>query len=156
MILRPDQSVSALNSQPEGQMEKSQVEISGTAASLNNKYFIFSSSGVNYYVWYNYNSTGVDPAVASKTAVPVAVAVAATTATIATNTASAVNALALLTSAADGTTVNIVADAAASITDVGAGTSGFTVSVQSQGKGAWEAYPGQSVSSFTNTPSTVS
>lgn len=156
MILRPDQSVNNLYNTTEGTNEKTQVTIVGAAASLNNKYFIFSSSGVNYYCWYNYNSTGVDPAVASKTAVPVAVAVAATSAQIATSTASAIDALALITSAADGTTVNIKADANGAITDAGAGTSGFTVAVVNQGKAAYGLYPSRTVSSLSNDPSAVS
>lgn len=156
MLLRPDQSVSALNVTPEGTNEKTQVTVVGSAASLNNKYFIFSSSGVNYYVWYNYNATGVDPAVASKTAVPVAVAVAATTATIATNTAAAVEALALVSSAADGSVVSIKADANGAITDAGAGNSGFTVAVVNQGKESYGDFPAKLNTSYSNTPSTVS
>lgn len=156
MILRPDQSVGALYVMTEGTNEKAQVTVVGTAASLNNKYFIFSSSGTNYYVWFNYNSTGVDPAVASKTAVPVAVAVAATTAQVATSIASAIDALALISSSADGSVVNIKADAIGSITDAGAGNSGFTVAVVNQGKAAYDSYPAKTVSSFSNTPSTVS
>ncbi len=156
MLLQPGQSVDALKISQEGTNEKTQVALAGTAAGLNNKYFIFSSSGVNYYVWYNYNSTGVDPAVASKTGVPVAVAVGASLATIATNTAAAIDALALLTSSADGTTVNIKADAIGAITDAGAGNSGFTVSVVNQGYAAYGNYPARTVSSLSNSPGAVS
>ena len=67
-----------------------------TAAGLNSKYFLISSGGnaVNYYVWFNYNSTGVNPAPAGKTAIVVALAVGDSVATIITKTIAAINAVA--------------------------------------------------------------
>jgi hypothetical protein len=156
MILRPDQSVGALHVHEQGTNEKTTVSVVGAAASLNNKYFIFSSSGVNYYAWFDYNSTGVDPAVAGKTAVQVAIGVGATTAQIATAAASAIDALALVTSSADGSDINIKADANGAITDAGAGNSGFTVNIVNQGRAAYGDYPSKAVSSYSNTPSAVS
>lgn len=155
MILRPDQSVNALTSSPEGSNEKTTIQVVGTAASLANKYFIFSSSGVNYYCWYNLNAGGVDPAVASKTGAAVAITTGQSVSTIATATAAIVNALALVNSAADGSQVIIRSDAIGSITDAGAGNSGFTVSI-SQGNAAYGDYPAKLVDSYSNTPSTIS
>lgn len=156
MILRPDQSVGALYNQQEGTNEKAQVTISGAAASLNNKYFIFSKNGTNYYAWYNYNSTGVDPAVAGKTAVPVAIGVGATTAQIATATSAEINALTGITSAADGSVVNINLDTNENVTDVGAGDSGFTVAVVNQGHAPYGVYPAKNVDALSNVPSAIS
>ena len=155
MYLRPDQAVTALYNPIEGTTEVSTVTLSGTAASLNNKYFLFSSSSVNYYAWFNYNSTGADPVLAGKTAVPIAVAVAATLATVATNTAAAIDAKALISSVADGSNVVIRADAVGTITDTSAGNSGFTIVVNNQGRVQWGEYPGKLVDSHTNNPSTV-
>jgi hypothetical protein len=155
MILKPDQSVDALYPAEEGAGEKTTVQVAGTAASLANKYFIFSSSGVNYYAWFNLDAGGVDPAVASKTAVPVAITTGQSTSVIATAAAAAINALALVNSAADGSQIIIKSDAIGAITDAGAGNSGFTVSI-SQGKGAYGDYPAKLVDAYSNTPSSIS
>jgi hypothetical protein len=48
-----------------------EADISG---SLNNKYWLLSSPTTDYYIWYNVNSSGTDPAIAGKTGIEVAVA----------------------------------------------------------------------------------
>ncbi len=65
-----------------------------TAGSLNSTYFTFNSAGdlYGYYVWYNINSAGVDPAPAGLTGIEVAGATGATAATLATATIAAINA----------------------------------------------------------------
>lgn len=156
MSFKPDQDVGALYSDLSGSYEVTKVTVAGTAVSLANKYFIFSSSGVNYYCWYNLDAGGVDPAVAGKTAVPVAIATGDSTSVIATATAVAVNALALVNSYASGSDVWIKADAIGHVTNAGAGNSGFTINVTSQGHPAEDSYPAKAVDSFSNNPSTIS
>lgn len=66
-----------------------------SAGSLNSTYFTFGSAGDAhlYYVWFNINSAGVDPAPAGRTGIAVAGATNASAATLATAAIAAVNAL---------------------------------------------------------------
>lgn len=65
-----------------------------TAGSKNSTYWTFNSAGdlYGFYVWYNINSAGVDPAPAGLTGIQVAGATGATAATLATATITAINA----------------------------------------------------------------
>jgi hypothetical protein len=65
-----------------------------TAGSKNNTYFTFNSAGdvKKFYVWFNINSAGTDPAVANATGIQVAGATGATAATLATAAIAAINA----------------------------------------------------------------
>lgn len=65
-----------------------------SAGSKNSTYWTFNSAGdqVGFYVWYNINSAGVDPAPAGKTGIQVAGATNASAATLATATIAAINA----------------------------------------------------------------
>lgn len=67
----------------------------GVSSNLNSKYFLLSDANDAhlYYVWINVNSQGVDPAIAGRTGVPIAVAAGASAGTIGTAIASAVAAL---------------------------------------------------------------
>lgn len=67
--------------------------VADSSGSLNSTYFTFNSANdaFGYYVWYNINSAGVDPAVAGRTGIQVAGATGATAATLATATAAAIN-----------------------------------------------------------------
>lgn len=73
--------------------------VADVAGSLNSSYFILSSINLvtkvqkNFYMWFNVNSQGVDPALPGKTAVPIAVATGASANTIATSMRTALNAL---------------------------------------------------------------
>lgn len=109
--------------------------VADNAGSLNNTYFTFSKSGTNYYVWYNVNSAGVDPALAGKTAVPVAVATNAANTVVASATNTAIDALAGVSSTVSSATVTVVIDAIGAVTDAaqGAVTTGFTITVTRQG-----------------------
>lgn len=68
--------------------------VADVAGSLNSTYWTFSSAGdlAPYYVWYNINGAGVDPAVSGKTGIMVAGATGATAATLATATRAAITA----------------------------------------------------------------
>lgn len=65
-----------------------------TAGSKNSTFWTFNSAGdlYGYYVWYNINSAGVDPAPTGLTGIQVAGATGATAATLATATIAAINA----------------------------------------------------------------
>lgn len=64
----------------------------GAAGTLNNCFFkVFSAGNLQgFYVWYNINSAGTDPAVAGLTGIQVAAATSATANTIAANTRAAI------------------------------------------------------------------
>lgn len=68
--------------------------VADVAGSLNSTYFTFGSAGDQalYYIWYNINAAGVDPAVAGRTGIQVAGATGATAATLATATRAAITA----------------------------------------------------------------
>jgi flagellar hook protein FlgE len=63
------------------------------ATALNSHYWTISSPTTGYYVWYNVGGAGVDPAVAGRTGVEVAVAAGATAAQVAAATQAALSAL---------------------------------------------------------------
>lgn len=67
----------------------------GVVSNLNSTYFLLQdeASVHSYYVWMNVNSQGVDPLIAGRTAVPIAIAAGASAATIGTALASAIAAL---------------------------------------------------------------
>lgn len=64
--------------------------VADVAGSLNDTYFEFSSPTVSYYVWYNVNSLGTDPALAGKTGIEVALATGAAASAVVTATVSAI------------------------------------------------------------------
>lgn len=68
--------------------------VADVAGSKNSTYWTFNSAGdqVGFYVWYNINSAGVDPAPAGLTGIQVAGATGASAATLATATIAAINA----------------------------------------------------------------
>lgn len=68
--------------------------VADVAGSLNSTYWTFGTAGdqVLYYVWYNINGAGVDPAVAGRTGIMVAGATGASATTLATATRAAINA----------------------------------------------------------------
>jgi len=66
--------------------------VADVAGSLNSKFFIFNAANdlTRYYVWYNINGAGVDPAPSGRTGFMVAAATAATANTIASLTRAAI------------------------------------------------------------------
>lgn len=84
--------------------------VADSGGSLNSTYFTFYSASnlYGFYVWYNINSAGVDPAVAGLTGIQVTGATNASAATLATATIAAINAN------ATAVTAGIVASAGAS------------------------------------------
>lgn len=108
-----------------------------TAAVLQNKYFFLWSAlnAVKYYVWFNSDTTGVDPAVPGATGIEVAVTTGDTAAQVATSIAAAVNAEADFSATSLSTIVTITNAAIgwASSAKEGLGT-GFTFAVTTQGQ----------------------
>ncbi len=102
------------------------VSVGDTAGSLNNKYFFINSTTVGYYVWFNVNSAGTDPAIAGKTGIEVDVATGASGATVAAALKVAIDAQAgIFTSGSvTGATLvitNVVAGSATAAVDVNTG-----------------------------------
>lgn len=73
--------------------------VADSAGSLNSTYFLLSSINTttkaqkNFYVWFNINSAGVDPAIAGRTAIPITGATNVSANTLATSIRTALNAL---------------------------------------------------------------
>ncbi len=107
--------------------------------SLHGKYFLLNSTTVNYYVWFNTSGiTGYgDPSLSGLTGVEVVISTGDTANTVGINAALAINALTAFSAPAPGASIFIITCAVAGIVvDATAGTSGFTVSVTTQGHGA--------------------
>lgn len=105
--------------------------VADSSGSLNNKYFYLNSANgtTGYYVWFNVNSAGTDPAIAGKTGIAVAIATGATAGTVGSTMATAIAAVgsSLVFSASGTTTVTItslVTGPMVLATD--AGSTGFT------------------------------
>lgn len=110
--------------------------VADSSGSLNNKYFLIQAgrNGTTYYVWFNVNSAGVDPALSGKTAVPITLSTNATAGTVATAVASALDALDAFAASAVSTVVTVTASTTGPATDaVDTGLTGFTLAVTTQG-----------------------
>jgi hypothetical protein len=72
--------------------------VADVASSLNSKYFLLTAGtadgGTAYYVWYDVDGGGVDPALPGKTGVPVAISAGDSANTVAGNTRTALGAVA--------------------------------------------------------------
>lgn len=94
--------------------------VADSTGSLNSTFFTFRSAGdlQGFYVWYNINSAGVDPAPAGLTGIAVAGATNATAATLATATRAAIaaNAAAASYVTVSGATTHVI------LTDIQVGT----------------------------------
>jgi hypothetical protein len=111
--------------------------VADVGGSLNSTYFQFDTLKDRYYVWFNINSAGVDPAIAGRTGIEVAGATGATADTLAT---AFVTALSLAVQRGELTASNASGVVTTTLTEVGevtdpsdAGSSGVTFSVTTQG-----------------------
>lgn len=118
------------------------ITVADVAGSLNSTYFLLNSAcdAYKFYVWYNINSAGVDPAIAGRTGIQVAGATNASAATLATATSTAIlanttAATLFTTSVTSSTHVNITNIQAGKCTAAADGTAatGFTFSVGTAG-----------------------
>ena len=112
----------------------------GADSNLNSAYFLLDSPNTDFYVWYDVDSQGTDPAVAGRTGVPVAIASGDSANTVATATASAVNGLAEFNAGAVGALVTITGQVDGDAPDTTDGTTGFTFSTSTQGGTASGTY----------------
>lgn len=94
-------------------------------------YFLYNGANdlTNYYVWYNKDVGGGDPAIGSRTAIPVAIVTGDTAAQVATKTQLAIDAVAGLTATVDSATVTIENDDPGFCGDATDGNTGFVVTV---------------------------
>lgn len=104
--------------------------VADSSGSLNSKYFLINGAdGTNWYVWYNINSAGVDPAIADRTGIEVTAATGASANTLASATKTALAACTSITTIGGATNhVTFVQDQAGSgsVTD-GAAPTGFSI-----------------------------
>lgn len=111
--------------------------LANTAAALNNKYFFLWSEldGVKYYVWFNSDTTGTDPAITGATGIEVAVTTGDTATAVATAVNSAIDAEVdfIATSALAVVTVTNAQPGWSSAPKEGLGT-GFTFEVTTEGQ----------------------
>lgn len=77
------------------------------AEDLNNKYFMLYSPSARYYVWFNVDSGGTDPAIGGYTGIPVAIAADASASTVAAAVKNAVDALAAFVAVSSQAVVSI-------------------------------------------------
>ncbi len=82
------------------QVQTDCIVVEAGSVGLSAKYFTFSSSTVDYYVWYN-TGASVDPALAGKTGIEVEILATDTQAAVATAVVTAVNAVAGLLALVD-------------------------------------------------------
>ncbi len=117
--------------------EKTAVTLPAASASLAGKYFLLHASGEKFYVWFTVDGSGADPRLSGMTGIRVAVVLTDNADTVAIKTAAALSHL--------GQTFNVPAPMADTITitnvmpgdtpDASPGTSGFMLSVLTQGVG---------------------
>lgn len=110
--------------------------VADVAGSLNSKYWLLDSPTTDYYVWYNINALGVDPAIPGRTGVMIAGATNASANTLATATRAAVDALAEFSAPAPvGAVITITDAATGAAPDAvdGAAPTGFTFQTTVQG-----------------------
>jgi hypothetical protein len=131
--------------------------VGDTSGSLNNTYFYISAGdgGIDYYVWFNVNAAGVDPNIASKTGVEIALSTNATASTVATAVAAALDALDDFAASAVGAVVTVTNAIGGVTTDGSAQTSGATVSVTTKGGHTITYTHGDSLSESSTAAGTV-
>lgn len=112
--------------------------VADSSGSLNDTYFyLFSARDeVEYYVWYNVSSGGTDPAISGKIGIEVAIATNDGANTVASATQTAIDALSDFGASVSTDTVTITNAKNGNTTDASdAGSTGFTITVTTQGDG---------------------
>ena len=110
--------------------------VADVSGSLNDTYFDLPAgeNGVTYYVWFNVNSAGTDPAITGKTGVEVALATNDGANTVASAVQTAIDALSDFSASVTTDTVTATAATAGPATDASdTGSCGFTITVTTQG-----------------------
>ena len=123
--------------------EVTEVTVLAASGITTGDYFLLYSAtdATSYYLWYNKNSGGGDPAISGKTGIAVAIATSDANTVVATATRDAINSTAGtdFTATAASAVVTITNDAKGSTTDAsdssGGTSTGFTFNVTAQGMG---------------------
>lgn len=131
-----DQPIARAN--PETMEVQTITAVADVSGSLNSTYWTFNSAGDNtgYYVWYNINSAGVDPAVTGRTGIAVAGATNATASTLGGATRAAIAAATSLVAVTGATTATILTNTQYGNTTAaadGVAATGFAFSVGTAG-----------------------
>lgn len=151
--LHPAQSVANLSPKLEALAEIMKVVIPAYSAGLLSKYFLISSTSVDYYVWLdNAANDGTDPMVASRTGIEVTAQGTETAAELAALYKTALEGVGFLVSR-ESATLQVTNAATGVATDAGADDSGFTVTKMQDGQ-AVKFGPGMAVSAISINPST--
>lgn len=108
------------------------VELAGAAPSVAGLFFTFSNTSTNFYAWFSSNGVGTDPA-ESGTGIEIALTGSETNAQYLAAIVSAIDGASGMSAELDGSTIIVSVDAIGEVADVGAGDSGFSVSIGSQG-----------------------
>jgi hypothetical protein len=135
-----------------GNAEESSIDtVADSSSSLNNKYFTLEDSdAVKYHIWLDVNSAGTDPAPTGSTGMEVDIAVDATANAVAAAIKAVIHAHAKFTCAVTTNALTVVDVQTGAVVDVGAGNSGFTVSVDDHGATMSLLIRGESTSSLGN------
>lgn len=118
--------------------EITRVTLPSAAAITGSPYWLINAAGdtTEYYVWYDKDGTGVDPALVGKTGIEVDISTGDSAAVVANATAAAIDALTTLDATASGNKVTISTTGFAETTDATSGTmpSSFSVEILQQGR----------------------
>lgn len=126
----------------------------GTAPTVQGKYFTFANTSTSYYGWFSSSGNGSDPAPGG-TGVQIALSGDESNSEYLAAISSAIDGTSGFTSEVDGSRVIVSVDAEGAATDLGAGDSGFTVEVKSQGYSG-SLKPSTNPGSLSINPSTIS
>lgn len=128
----------------------------GTAPTVQGKYFTAANTTTAFAFWFSSSGNGTDPAVAAHTAVEIVLEGDETNAEYIALIAAGIDAQIGLSAEVDGSRINVYVDSLGAATDLGAGDSGFTVEVRSQGGATQGLLPSSSVTALSVTAQTIS
>lgn len=111
------------------------IECLGNAAgSLSGKYWLLSSTTVDYYVWYDISDGSVDPAVSGRTGIEVDIAGNKPAASVATSTKAVIDALGAFGASVSGPVVTVTNAVAGEVSQPLDGDTGFNIVVVTRGE----------------------
>lgn len=115
-------------------MEQISITVpNGITAVANGEYFLLYSDDTKYYVWFDVDNTGTDPAIPDHTAVEVDLTAGYSSSDIASAIHNAINPLADFSSVLGTTTVTITVQDSGKVYDATQGTTGLHIVVTKQG-----------------------
>lgn len=137
-------NTTAMLANPTSVKTQTVATVADSSGSLNNTYWEYHNAGdtTGYYVWYNVNAAGTDPAISGFTGIQVALATSDANTVVATKTAAAINAVTgnatggngTVTATVSGHTITLAnTQVGTSTSAVDTGTTGFTFAVTAAG-----------------------